>query len=125
VEALYPLLATDSDGNKPDCSKSRCALIFPDRKLPPVNAFWWVTMYDAQTQPLIENPINRYLINSPRKEKEHDCCRVLRKSLSSMPLDTTCKHGRAIHNQVLQVCSFPAACVLDLPAQNDLPQAPI
>jgi hypothetical protein len=30
-----------------------------------VNAFWSVTMYDGKTQFLIENPINRYLINSP------------------------------------------------------------
>src|SRR5215472_2291727 len=34
-------------------------------ELPPVNAFWSVTMYDGKTQLLIENPINRYLINSP------------------------------------------------------------
>jgi hypothetical protein len=31
----------------------------------PVNAFWSVTMYDGKTQLLIQNPINRYLINSP------------------------------------------------------------
>jgi len=30
-----------------------------------VNAFWSVTMYNGKTQLLIENPINRYLINSP------------------------------------------------------------
>jgi hypothetical protein len=30
-----------------------------------VNAFWSVTMYDGQSQLLIKNPINRYLINSP------------------------------------------------------------
>jgi hypothetical protein len=29
-----------------------------------VNAFWSLTMYDGKTQLLIENPINRYLINS-------------------------------------------------------------
>jgi hypothetical protein len=34
-------------------------------QLPPVNAFWSVTMYDGKTQFLIKNPINRYLINSP------------------------------------------------------------
>jgi hypothetical protein len=65
VEALYPLLATDSEGNKPDCSKNRYTLTFPAGQLPPVNAFWSVTMYDGRTQLLIENPINRYLINSP------------------------------------------------------------
>jgi hypothetical protein len=65
VEALYPMLTKDSDGNKPDCSKNRYTLTFPKGQLPPVNAFWSVTMYDGKTQLLIENPINRYLINSP------------------------------------------------------------
>jgi hypothetical protein len=65
VEALYPLLATDSDGKKPDCSTNRYTLTFPAGQLPPVNAFWSVTMYDGKTQLLVENPINRYLINSP------------------------------------------------------------
>src|SRR4029450_11987752 len=31
----------------------------------PVKAFWSVTMYDGKSQLLIENPINRCLINSP------------------------------------------------------------
>ncbi len=65
VEALYPMLATDSEGNKPDCSKHRYTLTFPAGQLPPVNAFWSVTMYDGKTQLLVENPIGRYLINSP------------------------------------------------------------
>jgi hypothetical protein len=65
AEALYPLLATDSGGNKPDCSRNRYTLTFPAGQLPPVNAFWSVTMYDGRTQLLIDNPINRYLINSP------------------------------------------------------------
>ena len=37
----------------------------PAGQLPPVNAFWSVTMYDGKSQLLIKNPINRYLINSP------------------------------------------------------------
>jgi hypothetical protein len=65
AEAMYPLLATDSAGNKPDCSKNRYTLTFPDGQLPPANAFWSVTMYDGKTQLLIDNPINRYLINAP------------------------------------------------------------
>ena len=38
---------------------------FAKGQLPPVNAFWSVTMYDEKSQLLVENPINRYLINSP------------------------------------------------------------
>ncbi len=40
-------------------------ITFPAGQLPPVNAFWSVTMYDGKSQLLIKNPINRYLINSP------------------------------------------------------------
>jgi len=40
-------------------------LTFPAGQLPPVNAFWSVTMYDGKSQLLIKNPLNRYLINSP------------------------------------------------------------
>ena len=65
TEAMYPLLATDSDGNKPDCRTNRYSLTFPAGQQPPANAFWSVTMYDGRTQLLIDNPINRYLINSP------------------------------------------------------------
>jgi hypothetical protein len=38
-------------------------LTFPAGQLPPANAFWSVTMYDGKTQLLIDNPINRYLVN--------------------------------------------------------------
>ena len=65
AEAVYPLLATDSAGQKPDCSTNRYTLTFSTGQLPLANAFWSVTMYDGKTQLLIENPINRYLINSP------------------------------------------------------------
>jgi len=74
-EALYPLLATDSEGNKPDCSTNRYTMTFPAGQLPPVNAFWSVTMYDGKTQFLVDNPINRYLINSamlPNLKKNPD-----------------------------------------------------
>jgi hypothetical protein len=64
-EATYPLTRTDSDGNTLDGSAHNYALTFPSGQLPPVNAFWSLTMYDGKTQLLIENPINRYLINSP------------------------------------------------------------
>ncbi len=64
-EAVYPMVKTLSDGEPLDGSKHSYTLTFPAGKLPPVNAFWSVTMYDGNTQLLIKNPINRYLINSP------------------------------------------------------------
>jgi hypothetical protein len=65
VEASYAFTRNDKDGVKLDGSTTNYTLTFPAGDLPPVNAFWSVTMYDGNTQLLIENPINRYLINSP------------------------------------------------------------
>jgi len=65
AEALYPARRTESDGQTLDGSQHNYTLTFPAGQLPPVNAFWSVTMYDGKTQLLIENPINRYLINAP------------------------------------------------------------
>jgi hypothetical protein len=65
VEATYPFTRVDAKGETLDGSKHNYTLTFPAGELPPVNAFWSVTMYDGKSQLLIENPINRYLINSP------------------------------------------------------------
>src|SRR5579871_3973611 len=65
VEATYPMTKTLVDGEVLDGSKHNYMLTFLAGQLPPVNAFWSVTMYDGKTQFLIKNPINRYLINSP------------------------------------------------------------
>jgi hypothetical protein len=56
---------SDSAGQLLDGSQHNCTLTFARNRFPPVNAFWTVTMYDGKKQLLIENPINRYLINSP------------------------------------------------------------
>jgi hypothetical protein len=65
AEAVYPLTRTLADGDELDASKHNYTLTFTKDQFPPVNAFWSVTMYDGKTQLLIENPINRYLLNSP------------------------------------------------------------
>jgi hypothetical protein len=65
AEAMYPFTRTDSDGEALDGSKHNYTLTFPMGQLPPANAFWSLTMYEGKSQLLIENPINRYLINSP------------------------------------------------------------
>jgi hypothetical protein len=65
AEATYPITRNDVNSITLDGSKHTYLMTFPAGQLPPVNAFWSVTMYDGRTQLLIENPINRYLINSP------------------------------------------------------------
>ena len=65
VEAMYPMTRTLADGTALDGSKHKYTLTFAKGELPPVNAFWSVTMYDGKNQLLVKNPINRYLINSP------------------------------------------------------------
>jgi hypothetical protein len=65
AEAVYPLTKTLADGEALDGSKHKYTLTFAAGQYPPVEAFWSVTMYDGKSQLLIENPINRYLINSP------------------------------------------------------------
>jgi hypothetical protein len=69
VEATYPLTKTMADGEPLDGSKHNYTLTFPAGQLPPVNAFWSVTMYDGKSQLLIKNPLDRYLINSPMEPK--------------------------------------------------------
>jgi hypothetical protein len=65
VEATYPVSKTDVDGNPLDGSEHDYTITFAADEYPPVNAFWSITMYDGKTQLLIENPIGRYLLNSP------------------------------------------------------------
>lgn len=65
VEAVYPMTRWLANREVLDGSKHNYTLTFAPGQLPPVNAFWSVTMYDGRSQLLIENPINRYLINSP------------------------------------------------------------
>jgi len=64
IEALYPAARSDGTGAKLDGAANRYTITFAAGQLPPVNAFWSVTMYDAATQLLVANPINRYVINS-------------------------------------------------------------
>jgi hypothetical protein len=63
-EAIYPVYRTDAQGAALDGSH-RYRLRFAPGQLPPVNAFWSMTMYELPSSLLVENPINRYLINSP------------------------------------------------------------
>jgi hypothetical protein len=64
-EATYPFTRNDVSGGALDGSKGRYTLTFAANQLPPVNAFWSVTMYHGGNQLLVQNPIDRYLINAP------------------------------------------------------------
>lgn len=75
AEAVYAITRQDKDNQPLDGASANYTLTFPADALPPVNAFWSVTMYDGKTQLLIKNPIKRYLINSamlPDLEKNAD-----------------------------------------------------
>ena len=63
-EAMYPIYRIDSNGQKLS-GASRYTLRFAPGQLPPVHAFWSLTMYELPASLLVANPINRYLINSP------------------------------------------------------------
>ena len=63
-EAMYPVYAIDAAGQKLN-GANKYTLHFAPGQLPPVNAFWSLTMYELPQSLLVANEINRYLINSP------------------------------------------------------------
>ena len=63
-EAMYPMYAVDADGQKLN-GANKYTLRFAPGQSPPVNAFWSLTMYKMPESLLVDNPINRYLLNSP------------------------------------------------------------
>ncbi|WP_207796421.1 DUF1254 domain-containing protein [Pseudohalioglobus lutimaris] len=69
AEAIYPTYLVDAEDAPLDASKNNYRMTFKKGELPPVSAFWSLTMYDGRTQLLIDNPLNRYLLNSPMMEQ--------------------------------------------------------
>jgi hypothetical protein len=64
AEALYPGSVNDATG-APLTGADTYIYRFAPNQLPPVNAFWSLTMYELPQSHLVENPLQRYLINSP------------------------------------------------------------
>jgi len=62
-EAMYPAYYVDGAGHKLD-GANRYTLRFVPGQLPPVDAFWSLTMYEQPASLLVANPLNRYLLNS-------------------------------------------------------------
>jgi hypothetical protein len=63
-EAVYLDYNKDTSGHALS-GISKYTVHFAKGGLPPVKAFWSMTMYDLPQQLLVANSINRYLINSP------------------------------------------------------------
>lgn len=61
-EAYYPAGNYDKDQILLDASQNDYVIKFSGE--PPVGAFWSVTMYDAGTKALVENSLDRWLLNS-------------------------------------------------------------
>jgi hypothetical protein len=62
-EAIYPAYFVDARGQALKGS-NHYALRFAPQQLPPVNAFWSLTLYELPASQLSANALNRYLINS-------------------------------------------------------------
>ena len=61
-EAYYPTGDLDEEGELLDASKHSYVLRFEKDEIPPVDAFWSITMYNLPEQLMVENPIDRYSI---------------------------------------------------------------
>ncbi|WP_200887959.1 DUF1214 domain-containing protein [Pseudomonas simiae] len=58
---MYPIRFTDSN-NQPLAGANQFEVKLASA--PPVNAFWSLTMYDANDKMLVDNEINRYKVGS-------------------------------------------------------------
>jgi hypothetical protein len=63
-EAIYPFYMIDKEGQPLNASQHNYTLTLHPDNLPPVKAFWSLTMYDGKSKLLVDNLIDRYLINS-------------------------------------------------------------
>jgi hypothetical protein len=59
-DAIYPLLLADANG-QPLTGENKYVVHFDKDQLPPANAFWSITMYDAEGFQ-VANPIDRFAI---------------------------------------------------------------
>jgi len=90
VEATYPMTKTLAGPASPStAARPTTRSPSPPVSFPPVNAFWSVTMYDGRTQLLVENPIDRFLINSPMLPK-------LKKNPDGFALPSTSRRARPV-----------------------------
>ena len=63
-EAAYLTYLVDSEGKPANGARHSYTVHFAKDQLPPADAFWSLTLYDAKTKLLVPNHKKRYLINS-------------------------------------------------------------
>jgi hypothetical protein len=68
AEAIYPSYIMETPGIPFNAAENKYRLTFKKDELPPVNAFWSLSMYDGKTQLFINNSLDRYLLNSNNME---------------------------------------------------------
>lgn len=64
AEAAYMGYFVDSQHQPVNAATHNYSLHFNKGQLPPAKAFWSLTLYDGKSKLLVDNPLNRYLINS-------------------------------------------------------------
>ena len=69
-DAIYPLALVDSEGKQLN-GANNYMLRFTKDQIPPVDAFWSLTMYDKDSY-LVDNPIGRYAVGDRSNMKLGD-----------------------------------------------------
>lgn len=68
-DAVYPTTQVDAEG-KPYSGAKRYVMHFEKGKLPPVDGFWSLTMYDGDYF-FVDNPLNRYTLSARDELKKN------------------------------------------------------
>jgi len=63
-ESIYASAVADSSGAMLTGKENNYLLHFAKGQIPPVNAFWSLTIYKRRDGYLVKNPINRYSIGN-------------------------------------------------------------
>ncbi|MTE13939.1 DUF1254 domain-containing protein [Nocardia aurantiaca] len=69
-DAIYPNTQTDADGTQLNSDRGH-VLHFTADQIPPVHAFWSLTMYNQKGY-FVANPVNRYAVRGERMQRNPD-----------------------------------------------------
>ena len=112
-DSVYPLIIADADGKAPTGDHSY-ALHFAKEELPPVDAFWSLTMYDAEGFP-VANALNRFALGD-RDPLSYN---------ADGSLDLYIQHGDPGDARTSNWLPAPASGALGLTLRLYAPKAPV